>query len=84
MYRFSGGAALGQFNRQCGLGAIVHLSGRQALAAPDRPVGHRGPLYIEVRRVPVRDFDEQDLRDKLPDCVRALAELLKAGRLRSR
>jgi len=34
---------------------------------------------IELRRVPVRDFDPQDLQDKLVECVRVLAELLQAG-----
>ena len=36
-------------------------------------------LGIEVRRVPVRDFDGQDLRRKLPQCVQALDELMKQG-----
>lgn len=34
---------------------------------------------IEIRRVPVRDFDPQDLTTKLPECVRTLRELLDAG-----
>jgi protein-tyrosine phosphatase len=34
---------------------------------------------IEVRRVPIRDFDENDLRDKLPEAVRVLGELLDEG-----
>jgi protein-tyrosine phosphatase len=34
---------------------------------------------IEVRRVPVRDFDPDDLRSKLRSCVAALDELLKQG-----
>ncbi len=36
-------------------------------------------LSITVRRVPVRDFDSDDLRDKLPECVRNLNELLREG-----
>ena len=36
-------------------------------------------LTIEVRRIPVRDFDGQDLQRKLPQCVQALAELLDGG-----
>jgi protein-tyrosine phosphatase len=36
-------------------------------------------LGIEVRRVPVRDFDPDDLRAKLPESVVALDELLRAG-----
>lgn len=35
---------------------------------------------IEVRRVPVQDFDDDELREKLPDCVRVLGELLDGGR----
>jgi len=34
---------------------------------------------VELRRVPVRDFDQDDLRRKLPQCVRALGELVDAG-----
>jgi protein-tyrosine phosphatase len=35
---------------------------------------------IEVRRVPVRDFDPDDLRRNLPRCVEVLDELLCQGR----
>jgi protein-tyrosine phosphatase len=31
---------------------------------------------IEARRVPIRDFDDDDLRDRLPEGVRVLEELL--------
>jgi protein-tyrosine phosphatase len=34
---------------------------------------------IEVRRVPVRDFDAAELSSKLPQCVRTLDGLLAAG-----
>lgn len=34
---------------------------------------------IELCRVPVRDFDQDDLRRNLPQCVRALSELIEAG-----
>ena len=34
---------------------------------------------IQVRRVPVRDFDPDDLRRQLPAGVRALDDLMKAG-----
>ncbi|HWP58147.1 MAG TPA: dual specificity protein phosphatase family protein [Candidatus Acidoferrales bacterium] len=33
-------------------------------------------LEIELRRLPVRDFDAADLEAKLPACVSSLAELL--------
>ena len=34
---------------------------------------------IDVRRVPVRDFDRDDLRRQLPKCVEVLDELLSQG-----
>jgi protein-tyrosine phosphatase len=36
-------------------------------------------LEIEVRRIPIRDFDGMDLRKRLAECVQALDELLRAG-----
>lgn len=36
-------------------------------------------VEIDVRRVPVRDFDPDALRRGLPDCAGTLAELLRAG-----
>ena len=41
---------------------------------------HYQKTKIEVVRFPIRDFDPNDLREKLPSCVRALEELLGAGR----
>src|SRR5580658_5999932 len=35
---------------------------------------------IRVQRVPVQDFDADDLRRQLPTCVEALDELLEGGR----
>lgn len=40
---------------------------------------HYREKSIEVRRVPVRDFDPEDLRKNLPACVAVLEELLGAG-----
>jgi atypical dual specificity phosphatase len=40
---------------------------------------HYRSTVIEVRRVPVRDFDPDDLRHQLPKCVEALDELLRQG-----
>ena len=34
---------------------------------------------VEIRRVPVRDFDLDDLRRQLPECVEVLDELLHQG-----
>ena len=40
---------------------------------------HYCKLKIEVRRLPVRDFDPDDLRRYLPECVKVLDALLKQG-----
>jgi atypical dual specificity phosphatase len=40
---------------------------------------HYQSCQIEVRRVPVRDFDELDLRARLDSCVNALNELMQSG-----
>ena len=37
------------------------------------------PRGIELRRVPVRDFDHDDLQRHLPECVRVLRELIDDG-----
>lgn len=34
---------------------------------------------VELRRVPVRDFDESHLQERLPECVAALHRLLEKG-----
>ena len=36
-------------------------------------------IVIEVRRVPVRDFDPDDLRRNLPHCIQVLETLLHEG-----
>ncbi len=36
-------------------------------------------LGIQIRRVPVEDFNREDLRQRLPACVQALGELLRSG-----
>ena len=36
-------------------------------------------LGIEIRRVPVTDFNPEELRQKLPACVKALDKLLTSG-----
>ncbi len=45
----------------------------QSLAA------HYAACDIQLRRVPVRDLDPFDLREKLPECVRELDDLLATG-----
>jgi atypical dual specificity phosphatase len=36
-------------------------------------------LRIELRRIPIRDFDGMDLRMKLPQCVETVDSLLRSG-----
>lgn len=45
----------------------------------ERLARHYQRVGIEVRRVPVRDFDPDHLRERLPECVRVLDELLRHG-----
>ncbi len=40
---------------------------------------HYKACHVDLRRVPVRDFDSTDLCSKLPECVGTLDELLMAG-----
>ena len=40
---------------------------------------HYFALGMEVRRVPVQDFNDDDLRNKLPQAVQTLSELLEGG-----
>jgi len=40
---------------------------------------HYRSAGIELRRVPVIDFDDRDLRRNLPACTAALGQLLEAG-----
>lgn len=40
---------------------------------------HYGARGIEVRRVPIRDGDTEDLADKLPQAVNVLDQLLREG-----
>ena len=42
-------------------------------------VGHYTNFEIAVRRVPVRDFDPDNLRAKLPNCVSTLNELMQSN-----
>src|SRR5262249_44217209 len=42
---------------------------------------HYRACRIELTRIPVRDFDPVDLREKLHECVRVLDSLLRAGHL---
>jgi Dual specificity phosphatase, catalytic domain len=68
---------------KAGIGAVLNLQTDEDCAFlnidwPKLQTYYR-KLGIEVRRVPVRDFDPGDLATKLPQCVLTLQELLDGG-----
>jgi len=69
--------------RKIGITAVVNLQTSEdetytKIDWPSLEVCYRS-RGIEVVRVPVRDFDEKDLADKLPECLRAVERLIGAG-----
>lgn len=72
-----------RLQRQFGVTAVLNVQTEEDFAywGIDWPIleAHYRRRRIEVRRVGVRDFDPDHLRRRLPDCVRALDELLRAG-----
>jgi protein-tyrosine phosphatase len=70
--------------RDYGVTAVLNAQTDSDMAYGGIPWNHLESYYreagIEVRRVPVRDFDEEDLRRQLPECVEVLDELLRKGR----
>ena len=69
--------------RDYGVSAVLNVQTDDDMSywGLDRPYfeTHYRQLGIELRRVPVRDFDAGELRRKLPLCVEALDALLKQG-----
>ena len=69
--------------REAGITAVLNLQTDEDMVWYDTDWGELEAHYketgISVVRFPVRDFDSEDLRDKLPGSVRALEELLEAG-----
>jgi atypical dual specificity phosphatase len=69
--------------RDLGITAVVNLQTNEDFAYWDIDWESLADCYresgMEVRRVPVCDFDRDHLRRRLPDCVEALDQLLKAG-----
>jgi protein-tyrosine phosphatase len=67
----------------CGVTAILNLQTDHDFDYCDLDWGrieaHCQELKIEMRRVPIRDFDGLDLRKKLPQCVLVVDELLKGS-----
>jgi atypical dual specificity phosphatase len=66
-----------------GITAVVNVQTAGDLAYWDIDWDHMLSHYqdrgIEVRRVPVEDFNPEELRQKLPECVAALNDLLQDG-----
>jgi protein-tyrosine phosphatase len=66
-----------------GITAVLNVQTDEDIASweislPELEAAYR-TAGIELRRVPVEDFNAEELRRLLPDCVRALEELLRAG-----
>lgn len=72
-----------RLKRDSGITAVFNLQTDEDLRYLgldwDSLQAHYAACGIEPRRVPVRDFDPVDLREKLPECVRVLNQLLAAG-----
>ncbi len=72
-----------RLRQQTGTTAVLNLQTDEDMGSVSltwEPLeAHYKASGIELCRVPVRDFDAADLREKLPTCVRALDELLVAG-----
>ncbi len=72
-----------RLRREAGVTAVLNLQTDEDMQSVNlawEPLeAHYRACGVEFCRVPVRDFDLEDLRQKLPDCVRALDELLMAG-----
>lgn len=72
-----------RLNREYGVTAVLNLQTDDDFAywgiAWEQLEEYYQQAGILVRRVPVRDFDAQDLRRRLPDTARVVHELMEAG-----
>ncbi len=72
-----------RLRQECGITAVLNLQTDEDMRWCDLDweslEAHYRSRGIELARVPVRDFDPEELREKLPECVRALDGLLAAG-----
>jgi protein-tyrosine phosphatase len=72
-----------RLKQELGITAVLNLQTDEDHAQWDIDWDPLHAHYLEqdmvLRRVPVRDFDREDLRNNLPACVDALSELLQAG-----
>lgn len=69
--------------QECGITAVLNLQTNEDMEWLSTDWGaleaHYRASGVELLRVPVRDFDPEDLCARLPECVRALEGLLRAG-----
>jgi hypothetical protein len=76
-------ADIDRLRLESGITAVLNLQTDDDMRAVNlvwEPLeNHYRASGIQLRRVPVRDFDALDLREKLPDCVRALEQLFSTG-----
>ena len=72
-----------QLRQKVGVTAILNLQTDEDMTRLGcdwrKLYAHYRRSKMVVRRVPVRDFDSDDLQQRLPDCVQALNELLRKG-----
>jgi len=72
-----------RLRRETGITAVLNLQADEDMRSVNLAWEPLEAYYrvsgIELCRLPVRDFDPLDLRDKLPACVRTLRRLLAAG-----
>ena len=80
-----GSSDLDLLRQRSGITAVLNLQTDEDMRSLNLEWGSLQAHYrasgIELRHVPIRDFDPTDLREKLPECVRVLDQLLKEGRL---
>ena len=73
-----------ELRQNAGITAVLNLQTDEDMCWYDtdweKLEAHYRKTEIEVVRFPIRDFDPDDLREKLPGGVQALEELLAAGR----
>jgi len=76
-------ADIDDLKQDYGITAVLNVQSKEDFAYWGIQWGELEAHYrrqgIEIRRVPVRDFDRDDLRRNLRDCVKTLDELVRAG-----
>jgi atypical dual specificity phosphatase len=72
-----------QLRQEFGITAVLNVQTDEDMAYWgldwDHLESHYHDVGVEVQRVPVRDFDPEDLRRQLPKYVEVLDELLRQG-----